>query len=68
MSEIAGQYEMRFASSSFCSKGACVEVARSSDGVVLMRDAKDRAQPALSFTGEEWATFLAGVKAGTFDL
>jgi hypothetical protein len=68
MSEIAGQHEARFASSSFCSKGACVEVGRSSEGVILVRDAKNRSRPALGFTGEEWATFIAGVKAGGFDL
>ena len=53
--------------SSFCSFGNCVEVGRASDGAVLVRDTKDRAQEALAFTDEEWAAFVAGVKAGEFD-
>ena len=56
-----------FQVSSYCSYGNCVEVGRSADGVVLVRDTKDRAQQALAFTDEEWAAFVAGVKAGEFD-
>jgi hypothetical protein len=55
-----------FKISSFCSYGGCVEVGRTADGTVLVRDTKDRAQ-ALSFTDEEWVAFVAGVKAGEFD-
>jgi len=58
---------IEFRASSFCSFGNCVEVGRSADGAVLVRDTKDRAQPALSFTDEEWAAFVDGVKAGEFD-
>jgi Domain of unknown function (DUF397) len=59
---------IEFHVSSFCSFGNCVEVGRSADdGVVLVRDTKDRAQEALSFTDEEWTAFVAGVKAGEFD-
>ena len=56
-----------FKISSFCSFGSCVEVGRTSDGDVLVRDTKDRAQQALSFTDEEWTAFVGGVKAGEFD-
>ena len=56
-----------FRVSSFCSFGNCVEVGRTSDGAVLVRDTKDRGQEALAFTDEEWAAFVAGVKAGEFD-
>ena len=56
-----------YRTSSFCSMGNCVEVGRSADGVVLVRDTKDRAQQALTFTDDEWAAFVAGVKAGEFD-
>ena len=58
---------IEFRVSSFCSFGNCVEVGRSSDGLVLVRHTKDRTQEALSFTDEEWAAFVAGVKAGEFD-
>ena len=56
-----------FRVSSSCSFGNCVEVGRTADGAVLIRDTKDRAQQALAFTDEEWAAFVAGVKAGEFD-
>lgn len=52
--------------SSFCSFGNCVEVGRSPEGAVMVRDTKDRAQE-LRFTDEEWVAFVAGVKAGEFD-
>jgi hypothetical protein len=57
----------QFKISSFCNFGNCVEVGRTDDGAVLVRDTKDRAQHALSFTDEEWSAFVAGVKAGEFD-
>jgi hypothetical protein len=58
---------IEFRISSFCSYGGCVEVGRSDDGAVLVRDTKDRARPTLFFTDEEWTAFVAGVKAGEFD-
>jgi Domain of unknown function (DUF397) len=57
----------KFFVSSFCSFGNCVEVGRTSDGDVLVRDSKHRSQEALAFTPEEWTAFVAGVKAGEFD-
>jgi hypothetical protein len=53
--------------SSFCSFGSCVEVGRSPDGTVLVRDTKDSSRHALAFTNDEWVAFVAGVKAGEFD-
>jgi hypothetical protein len=58
---------IKFRVSSFCSFGNCVEVGRTDNGAVLVRDSKDRAQQALAFTDEEWSAFVAGVKAGEFD-
>jgi hypothetical protein len=57
-----------FRVSSFCSFGSCVEVGRSPDGTVLVRDTKDSSRHALTFTNDEWDAFVAGVKAGEFDL
>ncbi|MGW1076049.1 DUF397 domain-containing protein [Streptomyces sp. NPDC002537] len=37
--------------------GACVEVA-AVDGVVAVRDSKDRSGPVLRFRPDEWASFL----------
>ncbi|WP_371480788.1 DUF397 domain-containing protein [Kitasatospora sp. NBC_00315] len=46
--------------------GACVEVAPGFAGVVPVRDSKDPDGPALVFSAEAFATFVAGVKAGEF--
>jgi hypothetical protein len=46
--------------------GACVELAALADGVA-MRDSKDPNRPALRYTREELAAFIAGAKAGEFD-
>ena len=51
--------------SSFCSDGSCVGVAIG-PGEVRVVDTKS--SEALRFTPEEWAAFVAGVKAGEFDL
>jgi hypothetical protein len=47
---------------------SCVEVAKNLPGVVGVRDSKDRSGPALTFTPDEWAAFVDGVKKGEFDL
>lgn len=48
--------------------GGCVEFAQLPDGGVAIRDTKDRTRPALHYTAAEWTAFLAGVRAGEFDL
>ena len=58
---------IEFRVSSFCSFGNCVEVGRSPEGSVVVRDTKDYTQQLLTFTDEEWTAFVAGVKAGEFD-
>jgi hypothetical protein len=55
-----------FQISSFCTIGDCVEVGRTTDGTVRVRDTKDRAHE-LRFSRAEWAAFVAGVKNGEFD-
>jgi hypothetical protein len=47
--------------------GNCVEVAVV-DEAVAVRDTKDRSGPMLVFTPAEWRAFVAGAKAGEFDL
>ncbi|HEV2634572.1 MAG TPA: DUF397 domain-containing protein [Actinocrinis sp.] len=62
--------EPRWSRSSFCGgsgAGTCVEVAVV-DGGIAVRDGKDPSRPALRFTAEEWIAFLAGARAGEFDL
>ena len=54
-----------YRTSSFCSGGDCVEVGMR-DGVVAVRDTKDRSQE-LVFGTREWAMFVAEVKSGSLD-
>jgi hypothetical protein len=50
-----------------CSADAdCVEVACGHERY-LIRDSKDPDGPVLTFTRDEWAAFVAGVRAGEFD-
>jgi hypothetical protein len=58
----------RFRKSSFSGGGGCVEVRRLPDGRVALRDSKDRDLAPHRFTPAEWNAFLAGVRAGEFDL
>lgn len=45
----------------------CVEVAIK-DGNVGVRDSKQSNSPVLQFNSAEWSVFIAGVKAGEFDI
>ncbi|PZS39636.1 MAG: DUF397 domain-containing protein [Pseudonocardiales bacterium] len=56
-----------FRTSTRCGSGGCVEVAPLPDGGAAVRDAKDRTREPLTFTGQEWADFVSGVKSGEFD-
>jgi hypothetical protein len=58
----------RFRKSSFSGGGGCVEVRRLPDGRVALRDSKDRDLAPHHFTPAEWNAFLAGARAGEFDL
>ncbi|SHL25794.1 DUF397 domain-containing protein [Actinacidiphila paucisporea] len=49
--------------------GQCAEVATNLvvvDGSVAVRDSKDPAGPALTFTSEAWTAFVAGIRSGDF--
>lgn len=53
--------------SSFCTDGTCVGVAIEHDAVHVV-DTKTEDTSTLRFTLSEWSAFVAGVKAGEFDL
>ncbi|WP_243741639.1 DUF397 domain-containing protein [Actinomycetospora succinea] len=57
--------DLRLRTSSFCSDGDCVGVAIDGDEV---RVVDTKSSEALQFTPAEWTAFVAGVKAGEFDL
>ena len=44
--------------------GNCVEVAGDTQGLVLIRDTKDREGAVLGFRGGPWRRFATEVKAG----
>lgn len=54
--------------STFSGGGGCVEVRLLTDGTVGLRDSKDVAKPPHVFTEHEWRAFIAGARAGEFDL
>lgn len=59
---------IEYRTSTFCSYGNCVEVGMTPDGGVSVRDTKAPESGDLRFTAEEWTAFLAGARAGEFDL
>lgn len=58
----------RFRKSSFSGGSGCVEVCLLPDGRIALRDSKDPSLPPHHFTAAEWNAFLAGVRAGEFNL
>jgi hypothetical protein len=48
--------------------GGCVEIAQFPAAAIGVRDSKDPEGPNLLFTADEWRAFVAGMKAGQFDL
>jgi hypothetical protein len=49
-------------------EAACVETAVLPDHRVAVRDSKHPADAVLIYTPAEWRAFIAGAKAGEFDL
>ena len=54
--------------STMCMDGTCVKVGRLPDGNVAVGDTKRPDLAPHAFTPKEWESFVAGVKAGEFDL
>jgi Domain of unknown function (DUF397) len=48
--------------------GACVEVATNLPGIVAIRDSKDPDGPALTFSSDDWRTFIRGLKRQQFNI
>jgi Domain of unknown function (DUF397) len=63
------QDELPWRTATYSGGGNCVEFAELPDGGgVAIRDSKDRAGAVLLYTAAEWTAFVAGVRAGEFDL
>lgn len=56
-----------YVTSSYCYEGGCVGVAATPDGHFLVTNTSTNNSAPVSFTTEEWDTFIAGVKNGEFD-
>ncbi|SCF06429.1 protein of unknown function [Micromonospora coriariae] len=61
MAELAGAL-WRKSTRSGDNGGACVEVADNLPGLVAVRDSKDPAGPALTFSPAAWASFVRVTK------
>jgi hypothetical protein len=48
--------------------GNCVEVRRTNDDVIQVRDSKDPHGPVLALTPASWHTFIDGIKTREFAL
>ncbi|MDH6138590.1 hypothetical protein P3T35_000567 [Kitasatospora sp. GP30] len=57
-------YSWRKSTHSGSSNGSCVEVADGFTGALPVRDSKDPAGPALTFTPDAWSAFLAALTSG----
>jgi hypothetical protein len=61
----------RWRKASFSGNGgaSCVEVGQARDGMILVRDTKNRGRgPVHRYSPEEWHAFITGVRNGEFDL
>ena len=47
--------------------GSCVEIAKLPDGMIAVRNSRDKSGPALIYPTTELANFLRDVKDGEFD-
>jgi hypothetical protein len=64
----AGLAGVTWRKSTLCGQvGNCVEAAALTGGDVAMRSSRHPSGPALIFTRDEMAAFLAGAKSGEFD-
>lgn len=53
--------------SSYSSCGECVEVAIPAQGFIAVRDSKNPYEARLTYTANEWHSFIQRAKAGEFD-
>jgi hypothetical protein len=58
----------QFRKSSFSGGVNCVEVCLLPDGHIAVRDSKQSSLPPNHYTPNAWTAFLAGLRAGEFDV
>jgi hypothetical protein len=61
--------EPHWRKSSFSGNGGdCVEVGQLHDGVIVVRDTKDRSRTAHRYTLDAWRAFIADMRSAEFGL
>lgn len=58
----------QFRKSSFSGGANCVEARLLPDGRIAVRDSKQPSLPPNDYSPAAWAAFLAGIRAGEFDI
>jgi hypothetical protein len=58
----------QFRKSSFSGGSGCVEARLLPEGDIAVRDSKQPSLPPNRYTPGAWTAFLAGIRAGEFDL
>ena len=67
--EPVGDLRWRKASCSGNGGASCVEVGQARDGMILVRDTKNRGRgPVHRYTPEDWRAFITDVRVGEFDV
>ena len=61
-----GLSEPKWQVARFCNGGACVQVAPDGSNV-LIGDSKNPSGPVLTYSRDEWQTFVEGIRQGDFD-
>jgi hypothetical protein len=56
-----------FKASKSANDNSCVEMREDKDGMMRVRDSKNKNGASLSFTSAEWQAWLNGAKNGEFD-
>lgn len=59
--------QVGWAQSSFCEGGSCAQVNHDADNMIGVRNSRIPGE-VVWFDSGEWAAFVAGVKAGEFDI
>jgi hypothetical protein len=60
-------YHVEWRKSGYCDGGACVEVAKTPDGQVAVRDGKYTSSSLLLFAPGAWASFTSAAKRSIYD-
>jgi len=58
---------MEWIKSSYCDANSCAEMATDGPDVIYLRNSREP-DKMVAFSGDEWRDFIAGARAGEFDV